>query len=529
MVGLVLLIACANVANLLLARGISRQRETAIRYALGASRGQVMRQMASESMMLAVVGGLLGILLASWMTDLLLGALPADKNLQVALSSTPDLRTLLFTLAVTVIAGIVFGLAPAFQSSGVGIAPALKEQSGSIAGGGGQARFRKVLVAVQTGISLLLMVGAGLFARSLYNLKSQDLGFRADHLLSFEVNPGFSGYRDNQVLSLYDRIFQKLGAQPGVRSVSGAYLGMLSENTASGDITVAGYQAKEGEDMSPPKNNVSPGFFAAMGVPLAAGREFTAADGTGAPKVAVVNEKFQRHFFGNGSAIGHWFALNQSSTKPDIQIVGVVKDGKSSSMRQAVTQAIYVPYLQTNDTNRLTVYVRTSQDPAKAAGMMRSAVQEVDANLPLKNLMTMDQVIDDDIWLERVVAALSMSFGLLATGLAAIGLYGVLAFTVMRRTREIGIRLALGATSSTVLRLVMTEVMMLAGVGIAVAIPVSLGLTRYLKSQLFGLSNTDPVTLVGASLFLMLVAVLAGYMPARRAMRVDPVTALRWE
>jgi predicted permease len=330
-------------------------------------------------------------------------------------------------------------------------------------------------------------------------------------------------------LTLYDRLLQKLGSEPGVRSVSAASMGLMSGGISSGDITVAGYQPKEGENVSPPQNNVSAGYFASLGIPLVEGREFTPGDGMGAPKVAVVNEKFARHFFGNNSALGHWFAINQTGRKPDIQIVGVVKDGKNATMRQKPTDYIYLPYMQVADTSELSIYIRTSQDPANAAGMARRAVQETDANLPLKNLATMDELIDSDIWIDRVIAALSMSFGLLATGLAAIGLYGVLAFTVMRRTREIGIRLALGATGSTILRLVMAEVMLLAGVGIAVAIPISLGLTRYLKSQLFGLSNNDPVTLIGAAIFLALVAMLAGYFPARRAMRVDPMVALRWD
>ena len=528
MVGLVLLIACANVANLLLARGAARQREIAIRFALGASRLQVMRQLVLESAVLAAVGGALGILLASVVAQVLLRALPAETRLEFAFSSRPDLRTLAFTLAVTALTGILFGLAPAFQAARSGIASALKEQTGSVAGGG-QARFRKLLVAAQTGLSLLLMVGAGLFARSLYNLKNQDLGFRTDHLLAFEIDPKLNGYSSAQIFSMYNRLTGQLASEPGVRAVTCSRMGLITDSNSGSNITVAGYHEKEGEDMNPNFDQVCPGYLSAAGIPLMEGREFTASDAAGAPKVAIVNEKFAHYFFGNESAVGRWFGLGGGNVKLDIQIVGVAKNAKYSSLRQVTPRFVYLPYLQTKDPGGMSFYVRTGQDPAMASGVVRRDVARLDPNLPVNNLAAMDQIIDDNIWLDRVVAALSMGFGLLATALAAIGLYGVLAYTVARRTREIGIRLALGATQTRILRLVMAEVGLLTGVSIAVAIPVSIALTRYLKSQLFGLSGTDPLTLAAAALFLIMVGLLAGYLPARRATRVDPVTALRYE
>jgi putative ABC transport system permease protein len=529
MVGLVLLIACANVANLLLARGASRQREMAIRFALGASRLQVMRQLALESVVLTAAGGALGIVFAAWVAALLLRSLPAETGLPLAFSSSPDLRTLAFTMAISAATGIIFGLAPAFQTTHSGIAAALKDQAGSVAGGGGQARFRKVLVAAQTGLSLLLMVGAGLFARSLYNLKNQDMGFRTDHLLAFEINPKLNGYTNAQIFSLYDRLVGQVNSEPGVRAVTCSRMGLIADSNSGSNITVAGYHAKEGEDMNPNFDQVCPGYLAAVGIALLAGREFTASDAAGGPDVAIVNEKFAHYFFGNESAVGHWFGMGAGNIKLNIQIVGVAKDGKYSSVRQVTPRFVYFPYRQIKDPGGMTFYVRTSQDPKLASGVVRRDVGRLDPNLPVTNLQSMDQLINDNIWLDRVVAALSMGFGLLATALAAIGLYGVLAFMVARRTREIGIRLAVGATQATILRLVMAEVSLVAGVGILVAIPVSLALTRYLKSQLFGLSSTDPWTFAGAALFLGLIGVVAAYFPARRAMRIDPVTALRWE
>lgn len=529
MVAVVLLIACANVAGLLLARAAARRKETALRFALGASRMQVMRQLLLESLVLAAGGGILGIALASWVTVLLLRAVPVRSGgLELGFSTHPDPRTLVFTLALSIVTGLLFGLAPAFQATRSDLAAALKEQSGA-ASGSGPARFRKALVAVQTGLSLLLMVGAGLFARSLYNLKSQNLGFRGDHLLAFHVDPKLNGYTSTQIFSLYDRLLGAIRSEPGVRSASCSRIGILANSSSGNNITVAGYQAKEGENMSPNMDFVGPGFFSTFGIPLLTGREFTTADALGAPKVAIVNEKFAHYFFGNETAIGRWFGFGAGDVKLEIQIVGVVKDAKYSAVREVTPRFLYLPYLQGKQPGGMTFYVHTSQDPAKAAGTIRREVPRLDPSLPIDDLKTMDQQIDENLWLDRLTASLSISFGLLASALAAIGLYGVLAYTIVRRTREIGIRVALGATRPRILRLVLSEAALVAGAGIVVAIPISLATTRYLKSQLYELSSTDPPTLTGAALFLVLVGALAAYVPARRAMRVDPMTALRYE
>ena len=530
MVGLVLLIACANFANLLLARSASRQREIAVRFALGAGRLRIIRQLLVESLALSVSGGALAIPIAFWTIFAMLRLLPVESGLQLAFSAAPDSRVLAFNFLVALATGILVGLAPALQSTRADVAPALKEHAAGVVGGVG-ARFRRVLVASQIGFSLLLLVGAGLFARSLYNLKSLNLGFPADHLLMFTLNPTLTGYSSAQIFGLYDRLIAAMAAQPGVRAVSGSQLPLLGRSNSSSNITVAGYQAKEEENMSPDMNNIAPGFFAAVGIPLVAGRDITRQDALGAPKVAIVNETFARYFFGNTSAaVGRWFGIGAgASVKLDIQIVGVAKDAKYSAVREKYSRFVYFPYLQDEHPGGMTFYVRTWQDPIQAASAIRRSIHDLDSNLPIRNLETMDTQVNDNIWTDRVVAMLSFSFGALATLLAAIGLYGVVSYAVTRRTREIGIRMALGANRARVLRLVMSEVALLAGLGIAIAIPVSLVLTFFIKSQLFGLSDHDPITFAGAVVMLASVAALAGYLPARRATRVDPITALRYE
>jgi putative ABC transport system permease protein len=531
MVGLVLLIACANVANLLLARAASRQKEVAVRFALGAGRARLVRQFVLESLTLAIAGGAVGVLLSSWTVRFLLRLLPPETSFQVAFSSDPDTRVLAFTVAVSAFTGILFGLAPAIQATGTDVAPALKEQAAGVLGGGSRARLRQVLVALQVGLSLLLVVGAGLFGRSLYNLKNLDLGFRTDHLLAFTLNPPRNTYNAARMLAFHENVQSSISAQAGVRAVTASRIALLVNDVAGSNITVAGYEAKEGEDMSPNLNRIAPGFFSTMGMTLIAGRDFTGQDAAGAPKVAIVNEKFASYFFGTpGASVGRNFGFGAGSgVKTDIQIVGVVRDARYARVHEETPRFIYLPHLQDPDPGGMTFYVRTSQDPALAAPAVRRTIQGLDRGIPIENLHTMEDQIDDNLWMERIVTTLAISFGILATALAAIGLYGVVSYSVSHRTREIGIRMALGASNGAVLRLVMTEVALLAGIGIAIAAPVAMYATRLLQSQLYGLAGNDPATLFAAGLLLAIVAGVAGYIPARRASRVDPMVALRHE
>ena len=527
MVGLVLLIACANVANLMLARTTARQKEIALRLALGAGRARIVRQHLVESSLLAMAGAVLGLLLATWTGGLLLAALPGDQA-SSNLSADPDLRVTLFALALGILTAVIFGVAPALAATRATVTSALKEEAGAVAGGGRQARLRRLLVVGQVAMSMLLLAGAGLFARSLYNLKSIDPGFQVEHLIAFSVDPSLSGYDATSAVSLYERMQNELSAVPAVRTVSMSETGTLSGNDWSMTIRVEGYQAKEGEDLNPSVDGVGPRYFATMGIPVLAGREFTDGDTKGAPKVAIVNETMAKYFFGKDNPIGRRFGIGRSSAT-DIEIVGVVKDVRSLQLRNQAPRFVYLPYRQDESLTQLTFYVRSAQDGPTTATAVRQAVQRLDPNLPIFDLKSMEAQLDESLFIERMVAVLSVAFGALATLLAALGLYGVMSYAVARRTREIGIRMALGAERRRVLWLVLREVAVLAASGIVGGLLVAIWLTRQVQSQLFGLSPTDPLTIGGAMVLLAVIAVIAGYVPARRATAIDPMVALRSE
>ena len=527
MVGLVLLIACANVANLMLARTTARQKEIALRLALGAGRTRIVRQHLVESSLLAMAGAVLGLLLATWTGGLLLASLPGDQA-SSNLSADPDLRVTLFALALGMLTAVIFGVAPALAATRATVTSALKEEAGAVAGGGRQARLRRLLVVGQVAMSMLLLAGAGLFARSLYNLKSIDPGFQVEHLIAFSVDPSLSGYDSAAAVSLYDRMQHELSAVPAVHNVSMSEIGTLSGNDWSMTIRVEGYQAKEGEDLNPNVDGVGPRYFATMGIPVLAGREFTDGDTRGAPKVAIVNETMAKYFFGKDNPIGRRFGIGRSSAT-DIEIVGVVKDVRSLQLRNQAPRFVYLPYRQDESLTQLTFYVRSAQDGPTAATAVRQTVQRLDPNLPIFDLKSMEVQLDESLFIERMVAVLSVAFGALATLLAALGLYGVMSYAVARRTREIGIRMALGAERSRVLWLVLREVAVLAVSGIVGGLLFAIWLTRQVQSQLFGLSPTDPLTIGAAMVLLAAIALIAGYVPARRATAIDPMVALRSE
>jgi predicted permease len=528
MVGLVLLIACANVASLLLTRATSRHKETAVRLALGAGRLRLVQLHLVESLVLSLAGGIVGLQIAYWVGEALISALPFSDATRT-LSAAPDWRVGLFTLGLSVISGVGFGLVPALRASQADLAQALKSEATSVVGG--TFRLRKGLVVAQVALSLLLLIGAGLFTRSLMNLRALDPGFEPERLFAFDVDPARSGQDFTQRVATLRRIQDELAGEPGVVSASAAAVTLMSNSNSSSTVRVEGYEAKEGEDMNPNFNYVAPGFFETLGLPVVAGRDLAETDVLGAPQVAVVNEVFARYYFKNENPIGRRFGLGRTATPEGhpIEIIGVVRDGKAASMREEPRRFVYVPYTQEESIGSLTYYVRSSAKPDSFGAQLRAAVARVDPTLPVTSLKTMEAQIGESLFVERMVAMLSAAFGLLATLLAAIGLYGVMSYAVSMRTREIGLRVALGADRRAVLMLVLREVVVLAALGIAIGLPGGYGLGKVVESQLYGLKARDPLTFAVATLALVATAFVAGLIPAMRAARVDPMKALRYE
>jgi predicted permease len=526
-VALVLLIACSNVANLLIARATARQKEIAVRLAIGASRARLIGQLMWESLLLSLAGGAAGIGLAMLIDRGLISFLPQGVT-PYTLSSTPDVRMLGFTLAVSIVTGLIFGLAPALQSTRPALAGTLKDQAGSVVGGT-SVGLRKALVVAQVALSLLLLVGAGLFMQSLNNLRTLNPGFVTDNLISFALNPMLNGYTQERGLQFYRQLTEKLSQKPGVVSSTLAVMPLLDGSEWDSSVTVEGYAAKQGEWINPHMQFVSPGFYATLKVPVLLGRDFTIRDGKGAPKVGIVNERFAKRYF-TGSPVGRHVGMGgDPGTKTDIEIIGVVADTRYEGLRDEIPHELYIPYPQLESVQGMTAYVRAAGDPTQLLNSMRTLVNEVDPNVPIYRLRTLEQQLDKSLMSERLLASLSSVFGTIATLLAAIGLYGVMAYMVTRRTREIGIRMALGARSTTVIWLVMREVMLLASIGVAIGLVGAFGATRLVQAQLFGILPTDLLTMIGGAFGIAAVAALAGYLPARRATTIDPMIALRWE
>ena len=530
LVGLVLLIACANVANLLIARAAGRRREIAIRLAIGADRWKLLRQLLTESLMLSLAGGFLGILVSSWTIELLLQLLPQDSAGSFR-SSTLDGRLLLFNFGLSVATGVLFGLVPALQATRTSLALSLKNQSASTTASGSQAYFRKGLVVAQVSLSLLLLVACGLFTRSLANLMSHDPGFHVENLVTFSLSPALSGYSEERAATFVNDALRRIEALPGVVSASASSIGAFAYNDRSTNITVEGYTAREEENTDVNLSPATPGYLATLGVPLLAGREFRESDSANAPKVVVVNETFARHFFHGQNPVGRRIAFGGGpDVKLDREIVGLARDTQSQTLRGKIPPFVYFPCAQDGTCfSDLHVYVRASRDASSLFPALRSVIHRMDASMPIAGMETMRVQINDTVYTDRLVAALSSAFGMLATLLAALGLYGLIAYNVARRTAEIGIRIALGAARFNVMGLVMREVAVLSALGAAIGIPMALALSRYVESQLFGLNGRDPLVFAAATAVLLGISLAAGYFPARRATRIDPIRALRYE
>ncbi len=528
MVGTLLLIACGNIANLLVARAVARQREISIRLSLGASHTAIVRLVLLESLLLSLAGGLLGLVVSAWTGALLLRALPFDDANQL-FTSSPDVRVVLFTVGLSVATAIVFGLLPAFQATRPDTFTTLKNEAGNVSASGGQLRLRKVLVTAQITLSLLLLIGAGLFARSLYNLMSLNPGVQTERMLTFSVDPTLSGYSSTRIYSLYREVAAGLAKLPGVTAVSAAENSILSGEQNISTTNAEGFVGKEGENLNPQVNGTLPGFFTALGIPLISGRDFTDHDDVGSPQVAIVNESFVNFYFKGRNPMGRHIGFGGAKNGLPMEIVGVVKDAKLTDLKEKSTRYVFTPALQDKDPGGITFFIRTTGDAAMAGTMAHQVVSRVDATLPIFDVKTLNEQANETHYIDRMISFLSAAFGLLATLLAAVGLYGVMSYAVARRTKEIGIRIALGAPSKDVLWSVMREVLLLSAIGIAVAIPIALGLGRYIQSQLYGLQALDPVTISVCVLLLAAVSSLAGWIPAHRATRVDPITALRYE
>ena len=525
--GVVLLITCANIANLLLARGAHRSQEMAIRGSLGAGRGQLLSQLLTESLLLALIGGAASLLVASWTLGLIGTFMPPEATGTISLELQPSV--IFFTAAVALGTGFLFGLYPALNSTRPDLVTALRESSGQPSGARAAARFRSSLATAQIALSMALLVGAGLFAKSLLKVSRIDLGLDPQNVVAFGLSPELNGYEAAESKAFFLRVEEELAAIPGVTQVTAAMVPVLSGSNWGTDVRVEGFECGPDTDCNGRLNVVGPGFFSAMGMPLVAGREFTDGDVEGAAQVVVVNEAFARKFgLDPGNAVGS-FMTDDPRGDLDMQIVGVVQDAKYSDVKQEIQPLFFTPYRQRSSLGFMHFYARTGMDPTPVLRAIPEVVGGLDPNLPLEGLKTLDQQVQESVFLDRMISTLTTAFASLATLLAAVGLYGVLAYTVARRTREIGLRMALGAAEGRVRGMVLGQVGKMLLIGGVAGLAGAYALGRGAQSLLFEMEGNDPIVMSLSAVLLALVALGAGYLPALRASRVDPMKALRYE
>jgi predicted permease len=522
---LVLVTACANIANLLLARAAGRSVEMAVRLSIGASRWQVLRQLLVESCTLAALGGLAGLLVSRWTLAGVAALLPPQAA--ATIPSQIDPTALAYALILSLATGVVFGLYPALHSTRPDLVGVLKGHAGQPSGARSASRFRTGLATSQIALSMALLAAAGLFTKSLYNVSRVDLGLATDRLLTFSVSPALSGYSEAQTLAFFERAEEALAALPGARSVTASTVPLISGSNWNNSMRVQGFEAGPDTNTTASFSLVGPDFFRTLGIPLLQGRDFTRADGADAPKVAVVNQAFARKFQLGDRVIGTRVGTGRDSTDLDVEIVGLVQDAKYSEVKDVTPPQIFRPYRQEKNVGSISFYVHTDGDAAALLGAAQAAVRALDANLPVENPKTMSQQVRENVFLDRMISTLSAGFAALATILAAIGLYGVLAYTVTQRTREFGLRMALGADGASVRGMVLGHVARMTAIGGVVGLLAAVGIGRLAKALLFELEGYDPLVLAVSAVLLMVVAAVAGLIPALRASRIEPMIALR--
>jgi len=523
---IVLLIACANIANLLLARAANRSMEMAVRLSLGASRRQLLAQLLTESVVLALLGGMVSLVIANWTLNGIMAMMPSE------VSTTMVFRlswlAVLFAGGMSLLTGVLFGLFPAIHSTRPDLVTALRNNSGKLSGGKGATRFRTSLVTAQIALSMALLISAGLFVKSLANVSRVELGIKIDNVVTFAISPIRNGYDSTRSKALFARAEQEIAAMPGVTGVTVGLVPVLAGNNWGNSVRVQGFPGGPDVDAGSRFNMIGPDYFKTLGIRLLAGREFTTADDEGRPKVAIVNEAFAKKFNLGRDAVGKQMATSDTGAL-DMQIIGLIQNAKYSDVKDTIPPQFFTPYRQGGNVGRVNFYARTSGDPVQLVRAIPGVIKRLDPNLPVEELKTLPQQVKENVFMDRMISILSASFAVVATLLAAIGLYGVLAYMVAQRTREIGVRMAIGASSGRIRTMVLRQVGVMVLVGGIIGIAGALALGRGAKSLLYEIKGYDPLVMVASAVLLALIALAAGYVPALRASKVDPMQALRYE